>query len=244
VVYVSAATGSTASMLSQSVGHFLHVPLPTRNATKWLLTTPVLDALAAARTELLLLDDLHMIEDIRKGGQEMNDHLKSLANHAAVTILGAGILLERSNLFADGRPPPPETDASGRPQRGRAAQFGARVSDLQQIGPYGRSTKAERETWIKLVAHFEDNLILLDHEPHSLARYHGKYLHDRTGGYIGSLTSLIKQGAHNAVLDHHERLDPGHLDQVVLGRDPEAEYKSTTNRTRPAKTRAPRARAG
>jgi hypothetical protein len=43
----------------------------------------VLDAIEACGTELLLLDDLYMLDKIRDGGQETNDHIKNLANHAA-----------------------------------------------------------------------------------------------------------------------------------------------------------------
>ncbi|TDC05078.1 hypothetical protein E1267_20625 [Nonomuraea longispora] len=56
VIYISASTGATAGMLSQAIGKFLHVPNPGRTATKWTLTDPVLDAMEACGTELLLLD--------------------------------------------------------------------------------------------------------------------------------------------------------------------------------------------
>lgn len=238
VVFVSASTGATAGMLSATIGKFLHVPSPARGGNKWTLTDPVLDALAAVGTELLLIDDLHMLDKHRDGGQETNDHVKTLANSAAVTIIGAGILLERGNLFTDGRPSPP--DAGGKHTRGRAAQFGARYSDMQQLAPFTITTRQEQKVWMALVKHFETNLILLDHPPNSLTLTHWRYLHERTSGYIGALASLFKQGAHEAVDSGAEHLDPDVLDRVMLGHDAEADYATLKTRRQAADKRRAR----
>jgi hypothetical protein len=226
VVYVSASTGATARQLSQAIAKFLHVPVNHRNANKWMLTDPVLDALATSGTELLLLDDLHMLDKIRDGGQESNDHIKNLANHAAVTIIGAGILLENGNLFTDGRPPTihPPTATGHRRGRGRAAQFGARFSDIQHLAPFDITTPTQQRAWMALVRQFEANLLLLDHPTDSLTRDHWRYLHQRTSGYIGSLASLFKQAAHHAVDTGIERLEPDILDQLIIDHDAEVEY--------------------
>jgi hypothetical protein len=230
VVYISASTGATARQLSQAIAKFLHVPVHSRSANKWMLTDPVLDALAAAGTQLLLLDDLHMLDKIRDGGQESNDHIKNLANHAAVTIIGAGILLENGNLFTDGRPPTARLDGVRRRGRGRAAQFGARFSDIQHLAPFDINTPAHQRAWMALVRQFEANLLLLDHRADSLTLEHWRYLHQRTSGYIGSLASLFKQGAHHSVETGQERLDPEILNRVVIDHDAEIEYASHSQR--------------
>ncbi|GAA1966790.1 TniB family NTP-binding protein [Catenulispora subtropica] len=233
VVYVSASTGATAGMLSQAIGKFLHVPV-SRGGNKWTLTDPVLDALAAAGTELLLLDDLHMLDKIRNGGDESNDHIKNLANHAAVTIIGAGILLEDGNLFSDGQPPRQPLIETGTPvrrrQRGRSAQFGSRFSDLQHLAPFKIDTAERQRTWMSLVRHFERNLLLFMHRPDSLTLEHWQYLHDRTSGYIGSLATLFEEGAHLAVEHHIEQLNPEMLENVVLDHDAETEYAALKQR--------------
>ena len=195
-----------------------------------MLTDPVLDALAASGTELLLLDDLHMLDKIRDGGQESNDHIKNLANHAAVTILGAGILLENGNLFTDGRPPAAHPATGHRRGRARAAQFGARFSDIQHLAPFEITTPAQQRAWMGLVRQFEANLLLLDHDADSLTRDHWRYLHQRTSGYIGSLASLFKQAAHHAIETGAERLEPTILDQVMIDHGAEIEYAAQGQR--------------
>ena len=234
VVYISASTGATARQLSQAIAKFLHVPVNHRNANKWMLTDPVLDALEASGTELLLLDDLHMLDKIRDGGQESNDHIKNLANHAAVTIIGAGILLENGNLFTDGRPPTAHPESTARRRtRGRAAQFGARFCDIQHLAPFQINSTVQQRSWMALVRQFEANLVLLDHSADSLTRDHWRYLHQRTSGYIGSLASLFKQAAHHAIATGAERLDPDNLEHIVIDHDAEIEYAGRGQRRPP-----------
>ncbi|WP_171075342.1 TniB family NTP-binding protein [Nonomuraea basaltis] len=238
VVYVSVSTGATAGMLSQALGKFLHIPNPGRTSTKWTLTDPVLDALEACGTELLLLDDLHMLDKIRDGGQETNDHIKNLANHAAVTIIGAGILLERGNLFTDGAPtrtrPGKAGTASNGHERGRAGQSGSRFADLQHLAPLPITTHEQQRTWMSLVRHFESNLILLEHESDILTLRHWRYLHERTSGYIGALAMLFKEAAHRAMDTGVEALTRDILDSVVLGHDDEVDYAKTKARRQAA----------
>ncbi|GAA0818872.1 TniB family NTP-binding protein [Streptosporangium amethystogenes subsp. fukuiense] len=241
VIYVSVSTGATAGMLSQAVGKFLHVPTPGRAANKWTLTDPVLDAMEAGGTELLLLDDLHMLDKIRDDGQEMNDHIKNLANHAAVTIVGAGILLEQGNLFTDGAPPRTRPGKAGAAlnghERGRAGQFGSRFADLQHLAPFRITTAEKQRTWMSLVRHFESNLILLDHQPDSLTLKHWRYLYERTSGYIGGLAMLFKDAAHMAMDSGAEALTRDILDSVILGHDDEVDYAKTKARRQAAAKR-------
>ncbi|MBF8188784.1 TniB family NTP-binding protein [Nonomuraea sp. K274] len=241
VIYVSVSTGATAGMLSQAVGKFLHVPNPGRAANKWTLTDPVLDAMEACGAELLLLDDLHMLDKFRDEGQEMNDHIKNLANHAAVTIVGAGILLEQGNLFSDGAPPRTRPGkagtAPGARERGRAGQFGSRFADLQHLAPFPIATAAQQRTWMSLVRHFESNLILLDHPQGSLTLKHWRYLHERTSGYIGGLTMLFKDAAHLAMDSGVEALTLDVMNRVVLGHDDEVDYAKTKARRQTAAKR-------
>ncbi|MFI7643499.1 hypothetical protein [Nonomuraea sp. NPDC049400] len=201
----------------------------------------MLDAIEACGTELLLLDDLHMLDKIRDGGQETNDHIKNLANHAAVTIVGAGILLEQGNLFTDGAPPRTRPGKAGSAvqgqERGRAGQFGSRFADLQHLAPFPIATREQQRTWMSLVRHFESNLILLDHPPGDLTLHHWRYLHERTSGYIGGLGMLFKEAAHTAMDTGVEALTRYVLDSVVLGHDDEVDYAKTTARRQAATRR-------
>ncbi|WP_097883252.1 AAA family ATPase [Streptomyces sp. st140] len=57
--------------------------------------------------------------------------------------------------------------------------------------PYG-------EDWHSVVQGFDEDLCLYDHKPHSLLKL-SRYLHQRTGGYIASLSDLICQAAQEAI---------------------------------------------
>ena len=59
---------------------------------------------------------------------------------------------------------------------------------------FGYATGAEKEDWANLVAPIEASLRLHHHKPGTLLRQ-AAYLHQRTGGMIGSLDQLIQEAA-------------------------------------------------
>lgn len=245
VVYVSASTGATAFQLSQALGNFLNGPVRAASSNKWSVTDPVLKGLKYAGTELILLDDLHMIDQHRGMGEETNNHLKNLSNHVAATIIGAGILLDETNLFNDGRPPPvtrKQSSAPGR-NRGRSSQFGSRFPDLQQLAPFEIGTEDEQRYWAWLIWQFEQRLRLFDHEMGSLAGQHWRDLHERTSGYIGPLATLFKLAAARAIRTRAEKITTDLLDQIWMDFDSEADLAVVRERRRRAATRAKRAAA-
>ncbi|WP_198153921.1 hypothetical protein [Catenuloplanes japonicus] len=61
----------------------------------------------------------------------------------------------------------------------------------------------------------EHALRLHQHRPGALVRLAG-YLHERTGGMIGSLSHLIRDAAIEAIFDSTERITKAGLDTVVL----------------------------
>jgi hypothetical protein len=240
VVYVSASTGATAFQLSQALGNFLNVPVRAASSNKWSVTDPVLKGLKYAGTELILLDDLHMIDQHRGMGEETNNHLKNLSNHCAATIIGAGILLDETNLFNDGRPPPvtrKQSTAPGR-NRGRSSQFGSRFPDLQQLAPFEIGTEEEQKYWAWLVWQFEQRLRLFDHDLGSLAGQGWRDLHERTSGYIGPLTTLFKLAAARAIRTKAEKIDADLLDQIWMDFNSEADFAAVRERRRRAAARS------
>jgi hypothetical protein len=71
------------------------------------------------------------------------------------------------------------------------------------------------EEWIQLIAALEATLRLHHHEPGALPAQ-AKYLHQRTGGMIGSLTHLIRGAAIRAILGGQEALTRALLDTVHI----------------------------
>jgi iron-sulfur cluster repair protein YtfE (RIC family) len=81
--------------------------------------------------------------------------------------------------------------------------------------PSGYSTIAEREEWARLVEGFERALRLHAHKPGTLAAL-ADYLYGQTGGYIVSLSHLIREAAIYAILTGAERIDKQVLEHVEL----------------------------
>ena len=72
-----------------------------------------------------------------------------------------------------------------------------------------------REEWAQLVAALEATLRLHRHEPGTLPAQ-AKYLHQRTGGMIGSLTHLVRGAAIRAILGGQEAITRPLLDTVRI----------------------------
>ena len=116
-------------------------------------------------------------------GEDLSDHLKYFTEHLPATFVYAGIDVERAGLF---------TGIRGEQIAGRFA--------LIRTGPF----PYQRE-WKGLVATLEHTLRLHHHQPGTLTRL-DRYLHQRTGGMIGSLSHLIRAAAISAILDGSERV--------------------------------------
>jgi hypothetical protein len=112
------------------------------------------------------------------------------------TFVYAGINVEKSGLFTG--------------LRGR--QISAR-SMLMATGPFPLT-----EEWDSLVATLEIGMHLHNHEPGTLTT-HAPYLHHRTGGSRGSISSLshlIREAAIPAILNRTERIDRTLLDGISV----------------------------
>jgi hypothetical protein len=123
----------------------------------------------------------------------MSDHLKYFTEHLPATFIYAGIDVERCGVF---------TGTRGRQLAGRC--------ELICTGafPY-------RDEWAQLIAALEATLRLHHHEPGALPAQ-ARYLHQRTGGMIGSLTHLIRGAAIRAILGGQEAITRPLLDTVRI----------------------------
>ena len=80
----------------------------------------------------------------------------------------------------------------------------------QKVRPY---TGAD-ESWNRLIVTLESHLVLLKHEPGTLASLDA-YLFERTSGHIGSLMRLVQKAACKAI-GTTERLDRAILEHTRL----------------------------
>ncbi len=66
-----------------------------------------------------------------------------------------------------------------------------------------------------MIATLEDALRLHSHEPGTLQR-NAKYLHQRTGGMIGSLSHLLRASAQIAILEGQEAVTRKLMDTIPV----------------------------
>ena len=141
----------------------------------------------------MCVDELHNISLATKAGAEVSDTLKYFSERIPATFIYAGIDVERGGLF---------TGTRGRQIAGRFS--------LIATGPFPRTTE-----WEGLVATLEHALRLHGHIPGTLSALE-RYLHQRTGGMIGSLSHLIRGAALDGILDGTEAITKALLDTVDL----------------------------
>jgi len=193
VVYVTTPPKGSPRKLALEFARFLGLP-PIR--TSW-NTTDIADAvcqvLIEARCDLVLVDEIHNLNLATAAGEDMSDHLKYFTEHLPATFVYVGINVERSGLF---------TGVRGKQIAGRCV--------LTSTGPF-----PYQQEWKSLVAAMESALRLHRHKAGTLADM-DRYLHQRTGGMIGSLSHLIRAGAMAAILGGSESITQGLLDGIPV----------------------------
>jgi len=208
VVYLSVPDAVTPKQISLALARYLHVPT---KGTKDDIDHVILKALKRCGTQLLIIDDLHFLDCSYKEGRASNDHVKYLANHAPCTIVGTGVDLTDSPLLSEGGGTDRNTQTAGRFAHHKLHRFAI-------------ATAADRTEWVTVVKTLEDALVLYRHEPRSLARTQWRYLHERTGGSIAALHTLIRRAAIRAVRTATEAVTRDLLDVITLSFTSEREY--------------------
>ncbi|MFC9938560.1 ATP-binding protein [Nocardiopsis alba] len=209
VVYITVPPAATPKMLAGELARF--VGLPVKNGANQIeITNSVCDVLDRLGTDLVLVDEIHNISLTTRHGADASDQLKYLAERVSATFVYAGIDVEAKGLFSGIR---------GRQIAGRFASIHTRA--------FANGTAAERQEWGALVATLEQSLRLHRLPPGKLLR-HADYLHERSGGMIGSLVHLIREAAVEAILDGSETITKATLAHVRL--DHAAEHQEPTHR--------------
>jgi len=132
----------------------------------------------------------------------MSDYLKYFTEHLPATFVYAGIDVERSGLF---------TGVRGKQIAGRC------VLIQTATFPY-------QEEWKALIATL-DAALRLHHQPAGALIGLDRYLHDRTGGSIGSLSHLVRAAAITAILDGSERITRKLLKDIPVDHASESDQR-------------------
>ncbi|MEU5845716.1 TniB family NTP-binding protein [Saccharopolyspora shandongensis] len=216
VVYVTVPPAATPRMLAVEFARFLGLPV-TQRANITDITNAVCGVLVDTRCELVLVDEIHNLNLATRSGAEVSDQLKYFSERLPATFVYAGIDAEHTGLFSGTR---------GRQIASRFATIATR--------PFARSTVQQRQEWQALVTTLEQTLRLRKHKPGMLTAM-DDYLHDRTGGMIGSLSHLIRGASVDAIITGDEKITKAHLEAVQL--DHAAEQHRVSSMTRNGRKR-------
>jgi hypothetical protein len=205
VIYITAPPKGSPRKLAMEFARFLGLPLTSRaNSTD--IADAVCQVLIDARCDIVIIDELHNVNMATTVGEDYSDHMKYFTEHLPATFVYAGIDVERSGLF---------TGIRGKQLAGRCA--------LVTTGPF-----PYHEEWQQLIASMEDTLRLHKHEAGSLVAS-AKYLHQRTGGMIGSLSHLIRAAAIRSILTETEAITVPLLDKVRIDHAAESATRRTSS---------------
>lgn len=197
VVYITMPTGQHPKALPAELLYFLGAPHAAR-AAETALTHQACQLMTDLKTSLVIVDEVHGIDRSRASHDQQSDQLKYFMDHVPATFVLAGINVENCGFFTGHR----------------GHQLARRFTPLK-ASPSNYSTIPQRQDWAKLIEGFERALRLHEHKPCSLLPL-ADYLYGRTGGYIVSLSHLIREAAIKAILTGTERIDEEILEAVEL----------------------------
>jgi hypothetical protein len=214
VVYIIVPPEATPKMLAIEIAAFLGLPFSSHESPTF-ITHSVAGVLRKVGCSLILVDEVHRLDLRTRAGAAASDQLKYLFDTVCATFVYAGLDLAENGMFAG--------------TRGR--QLAGRFITLT-TSAFGYATPPEKDDWGKLVATLEAALRLHRHKPGTLLK-DATYLHQRTGGMIGSLDQLIHEAASEAIRDGTEKITRKHLDAVILDTAAEQQYRPPAPRRPP-----------
>jgi hypothetical protein len=192
VVYITVPPAATPRMIAAEFARFLGIPV-TRQANITDIIEAVCGVCTDTRTTAVCVDEIHNLNIATRSGAEASDTLKYFSERIPATFVLAGISVERAGLLSGPR----------------GEQIAGRYS-MVRTSPFPRGSQ-----WATLVSAVEGSLRLHRHQPGTLPDLAG-YLHERTGGMIGSLLWLIRSAAIQAVIDGTEKITRKSMDSIPV----------------------------
>jgi hypothetical protein len=204
VVYIGLTSNTTMRSLNSMLCRFFALPGAHRG-TADALAHRAAEAVAASKTRLIIVDDVHFLDVTRRDGREVANHFKWLANTFPVTFLFVGVGLRARGLLDEGL-------------CGADAAFSqtARRWNVLSLDPFEIATPAGRATWRGLLLGIERDLVLANAHRGMVADQLSDYLFARSSGHFASLMSLIARGCYRAVTTGVEALTVDLLDGIRI----------------------------
>lgn len=201
VVWIDLDAAAQIKDVDAAILGFFHL---SAEGAKRDISMAAMDAVRRHRTQIVIIDDVHLLKTNWKSGRDVLDHIKHLntrLGQIGVTLVLIGADLEARDLVHD-------------------PQIAARLR-LNRFGPYEiDDLDADRIGWQVIVRDFEK--LLLPHLPRSRPNeLHTKLaaeLYHRTHGYLGDLKALLCEATIGAITDGTYRILLRHLNVVMLSK--------------------------
>jgi hypothetical protein len=197
---------------------FYHIPVSKRQREEE-MTSAIKAAAADCGTSMFILDDIHFLQIRNRTHATLNNHIKSLANSISATFVYAGIDLENTGLLTEGKSA----------EKGNNTQTGHRFKIFDMHAFSMKTTKAS-QNYEDLLNYFEEEMSLYKQSPGSLFKDFGPYILDRTGGFIGPISLLLRECSTLAINNGNEAFTFEDLHRIKLDHDSEKAYRLTAKR--------------
>lgn len=206
VAFVSMSAKATPKDLSLRLARYYNLPLPrsTKGVTKIDVTSAVVECAKIHCTQVIMVDDAHLINIHTDQGQLANDHFKDLMTETGATFVFAGINCR--SLLSEGL------------ANSRQSQLAGRMI-YQRIDPM----RQDAEAWTGVLTELEKLLVLGNIPAGALSVNFHDYLYHRTGGSIGSLMNLIRKATRVAVDTGGEAITEQLLEGIEIDSNAELE---------------------
>ncbi len=221
VVYHTLTAQTSVKSLFGGIAEYYGALVPKRASTHELARI-VVDCAQRCATSVFLIDDIHYLDMRHVGAVEVNNAMKYLANETSATFVYAGIGCSETGFLTEGK-------GKNKEQLG---QTRGRLTYLP-IEPF-KADAEDATDWLRLVKAFENELVLLKGHEGMCTNLAG-YLHQRTGGFVGSLSTLMRTGAARAIETGEERISRKLLDAIKLDHAAEIGYLDKRRRAKSAK---------
>nr|WP_314621684.1 TniB family NTP-binding protein [uncultured Noviherbaspirillum sp.] len=216
VVYVTLPGELTIRAFNRLIAQFLGIPGAANGDVDW-LNERIIETAVECGVSLVIIDDIHFLKMKNRTAEFVNNHFKYLASCISATFIYAGIHVEDTGLFSE----------SSSKDREKFSQTRHRFKKYT-ISPFQKGS----EDFLNLLLAFEKNLLLaLQSEKSILAL--ADYIHDRTNGYIGAISNLLREGANSAIQAGEERLSEKVLNRIRLDHAAE-QHRRIVRPARPA----------
>lgn len=188
VMYVCTPSDCTPKSLFMEFTFFLGTPVRHR-ATAPELLRHLAEVVARCGTELVVIDEIHNLNQNRQGAHDATNYLKQLSEKCPATFVYAGANVAASGLL-DG---------------GWASQVATRFR-LMTLEPHRQNNQSSRDEWSALLEDLEANAKLVNQKPGDILD-DAEMLFDASNGRVGEVAGIIQLAAVEAMQTGSESLD-------------------------------------